>query len=163
MRRLILTIVALTVLRTAVSAQTVASADVALAQQIVREIPQVKSGTTPAEWLRAHPDERLQTFNGRQRANDTSDWCARTVVAHAATTDREWTRSVYFYDPQPPADDALPAPGASRRQVLESTCRLGLMWIDIPESDRAAGTKLAEDIEAALASHYGPGSTPQLV
>src|SRR6266436_4963038 len=94
-----------------VSAQTAAPSDVTFAQQVEREIAEAKGGTTPAEWLHTHADERLQMFNGPQFANDTKDWCARTVVAHPATTGRAWTRSVYFYDPQPPADDGLPAPG----------------------------------------------------
>jgi len=149
------------VLPLTVCAQTAASSDVTFAQQVAREIAEAKGGTTPAEWLHTHADERLQMFNGPQFANDTKDWCARTVVAHPATTGRAWTRSVYFYDPQPPADDGLPAPGASGRQVLEKTCQLGLMWIDIPESNPAAGIKLSEDLQAALASQYSGISTPR--
>jgi len=161
MRRLLLTIFAVAVLPVAVCAQTAASSDVALAHQVAREITEVKGGTTPAEWLQAHADERLRMFNGPQFANDTKEWCARTVVTHSAITGRAWTRSVYFYDPQPPADDALPAPGASGREVLETTCQLGLMWIDIPEGNPAVGIKLSEDIQAALASQYGASSTPR--
>ena len=159
MRRLLLTIVAEAVLPVAVCAQSAASSDVTFAQQVARQIAEVKGGTTPAEWLQAHADERLQMFNGPQFANDTKQWCARTVVAHSAITGRVWTRSVYFYDPQPPADDALPATGASGREVLETTCQLGLMWIDIPEGNPAVGIKLSEDIRAALASQYGSSST----
>jgi hypothetical protein len=158
MKRFLLTIAALVVLRAAASTQTAPSSDYTLAQKIAREIAQVKGGTTPSEWLHAHPDEKLQMFNGRQLANDTHTWCARTVVAHAATMGRAWTRSVYFYDPQPPADDALPAPGASQREALETTCRLGLMWVDIRESNQAVGTKVAEDIEAALVPLASRGS-----
>jgi hypothetical protein len=161
MRQLVITIIAAAVLCVTVSAQTASSPDVSVAQQVVREIAQVKGGTTPAEWLKAHPDEKLQMFNGRQLANDTNEWCVRTVVAHAATTDRAWTRSVYFYDPKAPDDDALPASGTSGRQILEASCQLGLMWVDIPENDPAVGTKLAEEIQAALASQYGPGATPK--
>jgi len=161
MRRLLLTIVAAASLRVAVCAQTAASSNDALAQQVVGEIAQAKGATTPAEWLGVHPNEKLEMFNGPQFANDTQHWCARTVVAHATTTDRAWTRSLYFYDPQPPADDALPAPGASGREVLETSCQLGLMWIDIPEGNPAVGTKLAEDIQAALASRYGASLTPR--
>jgi hypothetical protein len=161
MRRFLLTIVAVTVLRAAAPTQTAPSSDAALAQQVAGEVAQMKGGTTPAQWLQAHPDEKLQMFNGPQLANDTKYWCGRTVVAHPATPGRAWTRSVYFYDPQPPADDALPAPGASPREVLETTCRLGLMWVDIPEGNQAVGTKLAEDIQAALATQYGPGSIPR--
>ena len=138
MKRFLLTIVAVAVLRAVAPTQTAPSSNATLAQQIAREIAQVKGGTAPSEWLQAHPDEKLQMFNGRQLANDTNNWCARTVVAHAATTGRAWTRSVYFYDPQPPADDVLPAPGASRREVLETTCQMGLLWVDIPESNQAA-------------------------
>jgi hypothetical protein len=161
MRRLLLTIVAVTVLPVAVCAQTAASSNVSLAQLVVREIAEVKGGTTAAEWLKAHADERLEMFNGSQSANDTEQWCARTVVPHSAITGRAWTRSVYFYDPAAPADDALPAPGASGRELLEASCQLGLMWIDIPEENSEVGIKLAEDIRAALALQYGPGSTPR--
>jgi hypothetical protein len=161
MRRLLLTIVAVAVLSVAVCAQTAASSDVAFAQQVAREITEMKGGTTPAEWLQAHADERLQMFNGPQFANDTEQWCARTVVTHSATTGRAWTRSVYFYDPQAPSDDALPAPGASGKEVLETTCQLGLMWIDIPEANPAVGIKLSEDIQAALGSKYGSSSNPR--
>jgi len=159
MRRLLLTIVAVTTPPAALCAQTPTSSDAVLVQQIVREIGEVKGGITPAEWVQTHGEERLQMFNGPQYANDTQQWCARTVVAHPASTGRAWTRSVYFYDPQPPADDAPPAPGASARQVLETSCQLGLMWIDIPEGNLAVGTKLSEDIQAALASQYGSGLT----
>src|SRR5712691_1617926 len=156
--RLFLTIVAVAVLPVTARAQTTASSDVSFAQQVAREIAEVKGGTTPAEWLHAHAGEKLQTFKGPQFANDTEQWCARTVVEHSTVTGRAWTRSVYFYDPQPPADDALPAPGTSGRQVLETTCQLGLMWIDIPEENPAVGIKLSEDIQAALAAQYGAGS-----
>jgi hypothetical protein len=142
-------------------AQAAASSNVTLAQQVAREISEVKGGTTPAEWLQAHADERLQMFNGPQFANDTREWCARTVVAHSDNAGRTWTRSVYFYDPQPPADDALPVPGASGREILETTCQLGLIWIDIPEGNSAVGLKLSEDIQAAFVSQYGASSTPQ--
>jgi hypothetical protein len=161
MRRLLLTIVAVAVLPGAVCAQTAASSDFSVAQQVAREITEVKGGATPAEWLQAHADERLEMFNGSQSANGTERWCARTVVGHSASTGRAWTRSVYFYDPPPPADDALPAPGASGSELLETNCRLGLMWIDIPEDDPAVGIKLSEGIQAAVASRYGRGSTPQ--
>src|SRR5712692_3152665 len=161
MRRLLLTIVAVAVVPAAVCAQTVASSDVTFAQRVAREITEVKGGTTPAEWLHAHAGERLQMFNGPQFLNDTEQWCARTVVERSTSTGRTWTRSVYFYDPRPPADDALPAPGAFGREVLETTCQLGLMWIDIPEGNPAAGIKLSEDIQAALASQYGASSTPR--
>jgi len=150
---------AASVLPVALRAQTGASSDAAFAQQIVREIGEVKSGTTPAEWLQTHGEERLQMFIGPQYANDTQQWGARTVVAHPASTGRAWTRSVYFYDPQPPADDALPAPGGSGRQELETNCQLGLMWIDIPDGNPAVGRKLSEVFQAALASQYGPGLT----
>jgi hypothetical protein len=159
MRRLLLTIVAAAATPAALCAQTAASSDAALVRQIVREIAEVKGGTTPTEWLQAHGEERLQVFNGPQYANDTQNWCARTVVAHPATTGRAWTRSVYFYDPQPPADDALPAPGASGKEVLEATCQLGLVWIDIPEGNPTVGTNLSESIQAALASQYASGLT----
>jgi hypothetical protein len=145
----------------AMCAQTAASSNVTLAQQVAREISEVKGGTTPAEWLQAHADEKLQIFNGPQFANDTKEWCARTVVAHSDNAGRTWTRSVYFYDPQAPVDDALPAPGTSGRELLETTCQLGLIWIDIPESNPAVGTKLSEDIQAAFASLYGASSTPR--
>lgn len=161
MRRLLLTIVAVAVLPVAMCAQTAASSDVTFAQQVARETTEVKGGTTPAEWLQAHAGERLQMFIGPQFANDTQQWCARTVVERSTVAGRAWTRSVYFYDPQPPADDALPAPGASGREVLETTCQLGLMWIDIPEGNPAAGIKLSEDIQTALAARYGSSSTPR--
>jgi hypothetical protein len=161
MRLLLLTIVAVAVLPVAVRAQTAASSDLAFAQRVAREITEAKGGATPAEWLQAHADEKLQMFNRQQFANDTQQWCARTVVAHSAGTGHARTRSVYFYDPPAPADDALPAPGASGRKLLETTCQLGLMWIDIPESNPEVGIKLSEDIRAAVASRYGSGSTPQ--
>jgi len=157
MKRLFLTIVAAAATPAALCAQTAASSDALLVRQIVREIAEVKGGTTPTEWLQAHGGERLQMFNGPQYANDTQNWCARAVGAHPATTGRAWTRSVYFYDPQPPADDALPAPGPSGREVIEATCQLGLVWIDIPEGHPTVGTNLSESIEAALASQYGSG------
>src|SRR5215470_14294507 len=111
MRRLLLTIAAAAATPAVLCAQTAASSDAVLVQQIVREIAEVKGGTTPAEWPQAHREERLLVFNGPQYGNDTQNWCARTVVAHPATTARAWTRSAYFYDPQPPAHDALSAPG----------------------------------------------------
>lgn len=162
MRRLLLTIVAVAVVPAAMCAQTPASSDVTLAQQVAREIAEVKGSTTAAEWLQTHAGERLQMFNGPQFANDTKEWCARTVVSHSVIAGRAWTRSVYFYDPQPPADDVLPAPGESEREVLETTCQLGLMWIDFPEGNPAVGIKLSEDIQAAFASQYGASSTPRL-
>src|SRR5258708_15571977 len=161
MRRLLLTIVAVALLPMAVGAQTAASSDLAFAQQVMREITQVKGGATPAEWLQAHADEKLQIFNGQQFANDRQQGCARTVVPHSARTGRAWTRSAYFYDPPAPADNELPAPGVSGRKSLETTCRLGLIWIDIPESNPEVGIKLSEDIQAALPSRYGSSWTPQ--
>jgi hypothetical protein len=154
--------VALAALPVAVRAQT-ASSDFTFAQQVAREITEVKGGATPAEWLQAHADERLEIFNRSQPANDTDQWCARTVVPHSAGTGHAWTRSVYFYDPPAPADGELPAPGASGRKLLETTCRLGLMWIDIPESNPEVGIKLSEDIQAALASRYGAGCTRKML
>jgi len=159
MRRLLLAIVAAAATPVALCAQTAASSDAALVQQIVREIAEVKGGTTPTEWLRTHGEEKLQMFNRPQYANDTQNWCARTVFAHPAASGRAWTRSAYFYDPQPPADNALPAPGLSGKEVLEKTCQLGLVWIDIPEGNPATGTNLSENIQAALASRYGSGFT----
>ena len=158
MRLALLTILTAGALPSALCAQTAASSDADFVQQVVREIAEVKGGTTPAEWLRAHSDERLQMFNGSQEANDTHQWCSRTVVAHPAATGHAWTRSVYFYDPQPPPDDALPVPEASARQLLETTCQLGLLWINIPDGNPAIGIKLSEDIQAALTAQYGPGS-----
>lgn len=159
MRTPLMTLVALAVLRTSVCAQTAPSSDSDLAQQVARAIVEAKGGTTPTQWLQAHPTESLQMFNGPQYANDTQQWCARTVVVHPAATGRRWTRSVYFYDPQPPADDALPTAGASGQEILGNTCQLGLMWIDIPEENPTVGTKLSENIQAALASQHGPGLT----
>ncbi len=161
MSKFLLTVVALAVLHAAICAQTRAQSDATLVQRVELEIAEVEASTTPAQWLQAHADEKLQLFNGPQYENDTQRWCARTVVERVGKAGHEWTRSVYFYDPQPPTDDALPAPSASRREVLETSCQLGLVWIDIPESDPTVGTKLAEDIQSALASQYGPGATPR--
>jgi hypothetical protein len=122
----------------------------------------VKAAATPAEWLREHPGEKLQTFNDRQLVNDTSDWCVRTFARHASTTGRTWIRYAYFYDPQPPPTGVMPAPRASSTDVLATTCQLGLIWVEIEESNPIIGMKLTEDIEAEMASHYGSCSTPQL-
>jgi hypothetical protein len=162
MRRFILTIAIVGLTRVDAAAQATEPSNIAIARQIVREISQVKAAATPGEWLREHPDEKLQTFNGRQLVNDTSDWCVRTFVRHESTTSRTWTRYAYFYDPQPPPTGVLPAPGASSTDILTTTCQLGLIWVEIQESNPIIGMKLAEDIEAELASHYGPGSTPQV-
>src|SRR5215469_534348 len=101
MRRLFMTSVAVAALGASLCAQTEPPSDTGLAQQVVREIEEIKGGTTPAQWRQVHPDEKLQMFNGVQYANDTQRWCARTVVTYSATTGRAWTRSVYFYDPHP--------------------------------------------------------------
>ena len=130
----------MTALGAPVCAQTAASSVSDAARQVVREIAEVKGGTTPAEWLHGHADEKLQMFSGAQYANDTYRWCARTVVTHTGTG-HAWIRYAYFYDPQPPADDALPVPGTSSREVLETSCQLGLVWIDIPEDNPAVGNK----------------------
>ena len=141
------------------SAQTTPSPG--LGDQIAADLAEVKPATTPAVWLQAHPAEKLEMFNGRALANDTQKWCARTVVTHPATEGRSWTRAVYFYDPEPPADDSLPPAGASKQEVLETTCQLGLVWIEIPETNPAAGAKLAQDIDATLQSRYGAGTIPE--
>lgn len=162
MRRFLLTIAIASLPRVSASAQATEPSNIAVAREIAREIQKVKPATTPAEWLREHPDEKLQTFNGRQLVNDTSDWCARAFVRHESTTGRAWTRYTYFYDPQPPPTGVLPALGASGRDILETSCQLGLIWVEIEESNPAIGSKLTEDIEAELALHYGPGTTPQI-
>jgi hypothetical protein len=162
MRRFILTIAIVGLTPMSASAQSTEPSNIAIARQIAREISQVKAAATPAEWLREHPEEKLQTFNGRQLVNDTTDWCVRTFVRHESTTSRTWTRYAYFYDPQPPPTGVLPAPGASSTDILTSTCQLGLIWIELQESNPIIGMKFTEDIEAELASYYGPGSTPQL-
>jgi hypothetical protein len=158
MRPLLLAVLAAAAPLTALSAQTAASSSGTLAERVAREIKEVRGGATPAQWLQAHAEEKLQAFNGPQFANDTLQWCARTVVTYPAAAGRPWSRTVYFYDPQPTADGSLPSPEASQKEVLETTCRLGLVWIDIPEGDSAVGTKLSDDIQAALASQYGSGS-----
>jgi len=144
------------------SAQATIPANIAIARQIASEISQVKAAATSADWLREHPDDKLETFNGRQLVNDTSDWCVRTFARHESTTGRTWIRYAYFYDPQPPPTGVLPVPGASSSEILATTCQLGLIWVEIQESNPIIGMKLTEDIEAELASHYGPGSTSQL-
>jgi len=131
-----------------------------LGGQIAADLAEAKAGTTPAAWLQAHPNERLQLFNGPQLANDTKDWCARSVLAHASAVGQVWTRAVYFYDPEPPPDDALPPTGASKQEILQTTCQLGLMWIQLPETNVSAGTKLVQEIEAALQSRYSTGTVP---
>lgn len=163
MRRFILTIAIVGLTPMSASAQSTEPSNVAIARQIAIEIGQVKpAAATPAEWLREHPDEKLQTFHGRELVNDTINWCGRTFVRHESTTSRTWTRYAYFYDPQPPPTGVLPTPGASGPDTLATTCQLGLIWIEMQESNSIIGMKLTEDIEAELASHFGPGSTPQL-
>lgn len=148
-----------------VGANILASAQTApipsLAELIASELTEAKPATTPAAWLQAHPGEKLEMFSGRALANDTQEWCARTLVAKTSLEGRSWSRAVYFYDPQPPADDALPPAGASKQEVLETTCQLGLLWIEIPETNPALGTALARQIEAGLQTHFGAGTVPQ--
>jgi hypothetical protein len=162
MERFLLTMVAAAVLRVVAFAQATPPGGATLAQQIASEIAQVHGGTNPLTWLQTHPDEKLRLYNGRQLKNDTEKWCARTVVAHPVTSGRAWTRAVYFYDPQPPKDDVLPAPGTPPQEVLQTTCELGLVWIEIPETSVTTGAELVKDIEAALALQYGTGATPRL-
>ena len=133
-----------------------------LGEQIAADLTEAKAGTTPAAWLRAHPNEKFQIFNGSQLANDTKDWCARSVLTHTSAVGQVWTRAVYFYDPVPPPDDALPPTGASKQEVLRTTCQFGLMWIQLPETNVSAGTKLVQEIEAALQSRYSTGTVPKL-
>jgi len=132
----------------------------ALGEQISSELAQVVAATTPAAWLTAHADEKLELFTGRALDNDTQAWCARTVVSHSSNG-HTWIRSVYFYDPEPPADDALPPVGASAQEALQTTCQFGLMWIEIPETDNSAGARLTEEIESSLQARYGSGQTPK--
>lgn len=162
MRWFLLAIAIVGLPRVGAAGQATQPSNISVARQIAREIEQVKAAKTPAEWLRAHPDEKLEMFNGRQLVNDTSDWCARTFLRHESATDRAWTRYAYFYDPVPAPNLVLPAQGASGRDIVETSCQLGLIWVEVEESNPAIGSKLAEDTEAELASQYGPGSTPQL-
>jgi hypothetical protein len=131
-----------------------------LGGQIVAELAQAHAATTPAVWLKTHPEEKLELSNGSAPENDTFKWCARSMVTRS-TEGRSWTRVVYFYDPQPPADDALPPVGASAQEALQTTCQLGLMWIEIPETDNAAGAGLTQTIENALEEHYGASEPPE--
>jgi hypothetical protein len=82
MRRYILTIAIVGLTPMSASAQSTGPSNIAIARQIASEISQVKAAATPAEWLREHPDEKLQTFHGRQLVNDTTNWCTRTFVRH---------------------------------------------------------------------------------
>ena len=138
------------------------TSNTSLSEQIAADLAQARAGITPAAWLQAHPDEKLQMFNGSQFANDTKDWCARTVVTHTSAAGRVWTRTVYFYDPVPPPDDALPPIGAPKEEILRTTCQLGLMCIQFPEINVSTGTQLVREIEAALHSRYGSGTVPSL-
>ena len=137
-------------------------AGTSIGRQIAAELADAKPGVTPATWLKSHAGEKLELFNGPQRENDTQAWCARTVVSRSAEG-QTWTRTVYFYDPEPPADDALPPVGASPQEALEATCQLGLMWIEVSQADDAAGVALAQSIEAGLRTHYGRGETPRSI
>jgi hypothetical protein len=157
MKRLLIAILAMG--GVSVCAQTMPNPS--LGEQIAEDLAGVQADTTPVTWLQAHPGEKLEMFKGRQLANDTQEWCARTVVTHSAAEGRAWTRAVYFYDPEPPVDDALPPAGASKQEVLETTCQLGLVWIEIPETNPALGTGLAQQIEAGLQSRYGAGTVPR--
>lgn len=158
MRIPLVTIVAMAALLLPVRSQTPPPSDTDLAQEVVRAIAEAKGDSTPAQWLQTHAGEKLQLFNGAQYANDTQRWCARTVLPQPSSAGHAWTRSVYFYDPPPPADDALPAQGASSEEILEANCHLGLMWIDIPEVNPTIGIKLTEELQAVIVSRYGPGS-----
>lgn len=133
-----------------------------LAQQVAAEIAAVRAGTTPAAWLRDHPAEKLEPYNGKQLNQDTEKWCARATATHAQGSALPWTRTVYFYQPPPPADDALPPPDTAPQQLVENSCRLGLLWFDIPESDPSAGVALVHAIAAALTSQYGKPQVPRL-
>ena len=133
-----------------------------LAQQVAGELVSADSSMTAAAWLQAHPAEKLELYSGRQPSNDTEKWCARTVVRHADGTGVSWVRSTYFYEPEPPADDALPPAGTAPREVLTQGCRLGLVWIEVPETDPAKGVPLAQAIAAALTAQLGPAQSAKM-
>lgn len=132
-----------------------------VSKAIADEVSMVRPGTTPGEWQAEHPSEKIEIYNGPALVNDTHTWCARAVVQRESGG-RTWTRAVYFYDPKPPADDALPPAGMPAPRVRETMCRLGMEWIEVPESDGEAGAKLAGEVEGALGSRYGAGETPKM-
>lgn len=131
-------------------------------QQIAEELTSVDATMTPAAWIQAHRAEKLELYNGRQLANDTEKWCARAVAKRADNSGRPWSRSAYFYVPEAPPDDALPPAGAAPAEVLSTGCRLGLVWIEIPETDPSVGVPLTQAIETALAARFGASQTGKM-
>lgn len=161
-RRLVIAVLVSLAVAAGCVAQSTAPTPAGLAQQVADELAAADPGTTAAAWLQAHPAEKLEIYNGRQLANDTEKWCARTVARHADGSGIPWIRSTYFYQPEAPADDVLPPSGASPGDVLVHSCRLGLVWIEVPETDPARGVPLTLAITAALTAHWGAAQSPKM-
>ncbi|HEU5453215.1 MAG TPA: hypothetical protein VFU76_14570 [Terriglobales bacterium] len=158
----LLAVLAAVLLPPACVAQTTAAIPSGMAQQVANELASLDSSMTPVAWLQAHPAEKLEVFSGRQPENDTEKWCARAVARHTDSSGISWIRSAYFYEPEAPADDILPPAGTAPGDVLAHGCRLGLIWIEAPETDVAKGVALTQAITAALTARFGAAESPKM-
>ncbi len=120
---------------------------------VARELGELHTGTTPAAWMQAHPNDTLAIFEHRLAAEGDERWCAR-AVQRSVVGGASAVRDAYFYPPEPPANLALPP--AEDARLIQEHCRLGAIWVETAATDSTSGRALAEQTRDVLTRRYGP-------
>ncbi len=132
------------------------------AESIVREL---RPAVSLRQWLAAHPtdsgpvwfgtDETDQEPNHlRLRLFVLGDWCASTSNSAVLPDGHALLRYAFFYPPPSVPETALP-PLADSVAARQEGCRLGLLWMEVPEEDPERRAARAQATEARLRTAFG--------
>jgi hypothetical protein len=115
------------------------------------ELWQLRPGVSFGEWYQQFVEDEISPMRpGDPAAEAWGTWCLKSSSV-ALVGEVPVRRTAFFYVPSPPDDLALPDAAPD----LVRDCELGLIGIELPVRDTAAGVALADSLRRVLAHAYG--------
>ncbi len=125
-----------------------------VASRMAAMVAEFRPDRTLADWRVLHPGDRVETYRLDEKVKHVGvmdDWCARAVNTVTLPDGRLLRRYVYFFAPEPPADEPLPPLGST---ASVESCRLGHLWVETAAPDPAAAMQTADQLQHLLATRF---------
>ena len=134
----------------------------------VEQLALADSAVSLERWRAKFPRDSISRFSRRDTRrypNHGSDefplgaWCARATARARFGTGPTALRRVYFYAASLRPSATLPAPEDAWR-LMATECRVGLVFIQLPEPDQERGRGLAWVLRRDMRERFGEGAAP---
>jgi hypothetical protein len=132
----------------------------ALSTLIQSDLADLDARASLADWLRLHPDEKLEPARYDLEYESQGRWCARTMARIQLPQGGELIRYAMFYPPKAGSGLLPPLPAKQDDSLAEQGCTQLSFWYEVHNTTGVAD--LAGKVSQELTVSWGvPGTVPR--